>query len=154
MVRRRVGQVVALSPQQARRGAHSLVVGSCSSAPLRRGQGQENRYARAKRVVFLLFIYFSHTRASRVHTGRETLLTVNKNTRQYVQDSVYAARVRTKTLPPLAATGIVNTGVLGAHKEWFMTDEKTLRYVIETVVQDINDHWKEEAWSALMEQMK
>lgn len=86
-------------------------------------------------------------------TGHETMLTVNHGTKQYVQDATYKECIEKKQLPTLTDKGVV-PGAKRVYKEWFMADEKTLKHVVDNVVSDINEHWKDEPWSKEMEQMK
>jgi hypothetical protein len=76
--------------------------------------------------------------------GRFKYLSRNKNTKQYVQDSVYCEYAEKGWLPK-------NFDAESKEIEWFYTGENVLMDVIQTCVTDINTHWKHEQWLHMFE---
>jgi T5orf172 domain-containing protein len=78
--------------------------------------------------------------------GFEVLISKRKTDKQYIHDTVFKKFEGEK----------LSTDTTGKtrHQEWFLVDQDVLMKVIDAVVSDVNMHWADEPWSALMEQMK
>jgi len=73
------------------------------------------------------------------------LISVNAHTKLQIQDVTWSSYKSVGE--PIVFAGKTR------HIEWFLCDEKTLIYVIEAVVKDVNFHWADEPWDKMFEGM-